>query len=420
MSYCVIHPAMTRDQDLIDAEESEAGRQSVVYMSTYNCDLSPSVCPPGNLKTRHPTSCSYTNRREAQIRKMEENEDSEVLCLQGVWYARDLEAIVRKTAFNFQYSYSFLHDNSGHFNASQKLHPPCDEQDAIILKSINECEFKECHYSSERTKIFKCIEDICKIKNILQVMSETCLGCIFQGTEEDNFEECTKSTYAFNPTGLLLLSKYSLLNHQRGLYHPIKTFDKAGREKSSEIVQRGYLDVEVHHIGRVVCTHLTEKFGDDYVEVGNTFKSYEKKNFFEFEALYTRLQNVPKVIILGDLNASPAITKGSIASQFSGNLEVLRDFGYQDPVSDSFKHREADCSYCCGNALVRKPDIGVCSKTSSAVGYIFDHVMVKGFDVFDTQEDYLKNNAAFRIFLTDDAFSAMSRHYGFTVPVIVK
>lgn len=150
-----------------------------------------------------------------------------------------------KTTSNFPYAYSFLHDGSGYYNASQIFHPPCNEQDTAILRTINVCEFKECHFTHERTKIFKCIEDVCGIKNIMQRMSETCLGCIFQGTESDNFMQCTKSSHAFNPTGLLILSKYKLLKYGRGLYHSNDQFDEMGREKSSEIVQRGYLDVEV-------------------------------------------------------------------------------------------------------------------------------------------------------------------------------
>lgn len=165
--------------------------------------------------------------------------------MQGVWYASDLEAIVERTSANFPYSYSFLHDTTGRYNSTRIPHPPCNEKDTKILKIIDECEFKECHYSSYRTKIFKCIEEICKVKNIMQQMSETCLGCIFQGTERGNFMECTKPAYAFNPTGLLVLSRYKILKNQHELYHPYTNVDSTGHKRSSEIIQRGYLDIEV-------------------------------------------------------------------------------------------------------------------------------------------------------------------------------
>lgn len=169
----------------------------------------------------------------------------ECFAMQGVWYASDLEAIVERTSANFPYSYSFLHDKSGRFNSTRKPQPPCNEKDTEILKIIDECEFKECHYSSYRTKIFKCIEGICKVKNIMQQMSETCLGCIFQGTERGSFMECTKPEYAFNPTGLLVLSRYKILKNQHELYHPSTEVDNKGHKRSSEIIQRGYLDIEV-------------------------------------------------------------------------------------------------------------------------------------------------------------------------------
>ena len=75
------------DQGFVGEEEApeETGR-SVVYMSTYNCDLSPSVCPPKNQESYHPTSCTYDNRRQEQIDYMREDEMSDVLCLQVLAY----------------------------------------------------------------------------------------------------------------------------------------------------------------------------------------------------------------------------------------------------------------------------------------------------------------------------------------------
>lgn len=75
----------------------------------------------------------------------------------------------------------------------------------------------------------------------MRLISETCLGCIFQGTKRGNFVECTKSEYAFNPTGLLVLSRYKILQSNNVLFHP----NKRDQQKSSEIIQRGYLDLEV-------------------------------------------------------------------------------------------------------------------------------------------------------------------------------
>ena len=92
------------DQGFVGEEEAaeETGR-SVVYMSTYNCDLSPSVCPPKNLDSYHPTSCTYDNRRQEQIDYMREDEMSDVLCLQVPAY-NNAWSILLSVLFD----YSFL------------------------------------------------------------------------------------------------------------------------------------------------------------------------------------------------------------------------------------------------------------------------------------------------------------------------
>jgi hypothetical protein len=80
--YCLIRPVISWDQGLADEEEYEILKPNIVYLSTYNCDLSPTVCPPNNVHSYHPTSCPYINRRSAQIEEIKGNEISDVLCLQ--------------------------------------------------------------------------------------------------------------------------------------------------------------------------------------------------------------------------------------------------------------------------------------------------------------------------------------------------
>lgn len=78
-----------------------------------------------------------------------------------------MEVIVERILVNFLYFYSFLYDIIGWFNSIRILYLLCNEKDIKILKIIDECEFKECYYLFYRIKIFKCIEEICKVKNIM-------------------------------------------------------------------------------------------------------------------------------------------------------------------------------------------------------------------------------------------------------------
>lgn len=81
--FCILLPlVISWEQSFVDREEAEELKKSVVYLSSYNCDLSPSVCPPENTHSYHPTSCPYVNRRDAQIKIMQMDEVSDVMCLQ--------------------------------------------------------------------------------------------------------------------------------------------------------------------------------------------------------------------------------------------------------------------------------------------------------------------------------------------------
>lgn len=81
--FCILLPlVISWEQSFVDREEAEELKKSVVYLSSYNCDLSPSVCPPENTHSYHPTSCPYVNRRDAQIEIMQMDEVSDVMCLQ--------------------------------------------------------------------------------------------------------------------------------------------------------------------------------------------------------------------------------------------------------------------------------------------------------------------------------------------------
>lgn len=120
--FCVLLPlVISWEQSFVDREEAEELRKSVVYLSSYNCDLSPSVCPPENTHSYHPTSCPYVNRRDAQIEIMQMDEVSDVMCLQvkkrsflsSKWGKKILNAnyLQMKSQFylsnKFIYSYDF-------------------------------------------------------------------------------------------------------------------------------------------------------------------------------------------------------------------------------------------------------------------------------------------------------------------------
>lgn len=109
--FCVLLPlVISWEQSFVDREEAEELRKSVVYLSSYNCDLSPSVCPPENTHSYHPTSCPYVNRRDAQIEIMQMDEVSDVMCLQvkkRSFLSSKWEKIF-KTLITYKWNHSFI------------------------------------------------------------------------------------------------------------------------------------------------------------------------------------------------------------------------------------------------------------------------------------------------------------------------
>ncbi|KAK3098693.1 hypothetical protein FSP39_022098 [Pinctada imbricata] len=361
-----------------------------VSVMTFNADLSPTTCRIDSQSKVHPGTCEFESRRDRLIEKL--NKDSffsDAICLQGIWYEKDAVEIIDKLqkSGQYEYSYSFLHDQQqGDIDTKAKYPPPC-HNDTENIRLLQFCNDISCYSDPRRYRLFQCIEDECKMDRLMEKMSESCLGCLYHGTVNDNFDECTMSQYAFNPTGLLFLSKRPMSNIRRGFYHDVEQMKERihGQDytyyKSRELIQRGYLDVNVNGIGRVVCTQLTEKLGDLYIDLHPDFTSYEEKNKFEMKQLAIMLKDEKKAIVLADMSSTPVITKlgGKLGFQFQDHFNTYFG-GWEDPISSSYFHHDPHCTVCCGNDFVRKE--GICGK-SGGVGYMMDHVLLKGYHVKD-------------------------------------
>ena len=169
------------------------------------------------------------------------------LIFQGIWYEKDALEIKEKLFSKYKYSFSFLnstHDNdvTNHF----RFPPPC-MNDTEKLNLFELCNEHVCYSDPHRMEFFDCLEHECKMEDILSAMSESCLSCLYHGTVQDNFKECETEDYAFNPTGLLLLSKNPLRQMKREFFHDTMQVESLGYTyyKSHELIQRGYLDVNV-------------------------------------------------------------------------------------------------------------------------------------------------------------------------------
>lgn len=222
---------------LVSFQSTIRAETKIRQIATYQAELYPEYCNPFD---GFGTVCSPYEFRASYVADAVKSSlvDTDVVCLQGVYYDVDLDTIVRGTEKLFPYSFSFNHDAmTGSYEKS--THAPCSDDDREGVEQVAACEDHECHSETERDEYIGCMEDSCKVngtKSISDVfleLSDTCVACIFLGTKR-NALDCLKQQYAVNPTGLVVLSKHNITDFETGEY-PHK----------HELVRHGFLRVKV-------------------------------------------------------------------------------------------------------------------------------------------------------------------------------
>jgi hypothetical protein len=212
------------------------GEKTIV---SFNADLYPAAC---NVFDPTDTKCDSYEKRSDKIAYAILNDlpDTDVICLQGIFFDEDEKKIIHKNREKFPYSYSFTHNEDGEFDEKKHFPAPCSQQDLSGLNQINDCSDHNCHSKADYIELLACMEDHCRatqnkksIRDVFASLSDSCVGCIFSGTKRNVFD-CLNEKYAFNPTGLVLLSR-----------HKITSYNSHYFPHDHEVIRHGYLDVEV-------------------------------------------------------------------------------------------------------------------------------------------------------------------------------
>lgn len=174
--------------------------------------------------------------------------DSDVICLQGIYYDKEVDKIIRKSKSIFPYSYSFNHNKNGGY--TKKANAPCDSSDKPHVRKVAECEEHSCHSEADNEAFIACMEKTCNINrttsisDVFKMLTDTCMSCIAAGTNKYALD-CLHNDYAFNPTGLLLLSKTKFLTYNSEYFN-----------HSKELIRHGYLYADVS-INKRLCAVFT-------------------------------------------------------------------------------------------------------------------------------------------------------------------
>ncbi|KAL4227826.1 hypothetical protein ACF0H5_013263 [Mactra antiquata] len=325
----------------------------------------------------------YDVRRE-KIGESIRDIQSDVVCLQEVWYSDDMVRIIESTSEMYPYSYSGVHSEVGELTPMSILQSPCLSAN---FGQVMACVMMNCNSTGGTESYLTCAKERC---DILQRLNQQCISCLILSGMENIASRCLGSFGTdFNVPGLLLLSKRPLQNARTVMFQPDRTL----------FLPRGYLSVEIDGLGTVACAHTTANLGDPYFE-DLSFNSWEDQNLEEARTLVNQLQDVQNVVVMGDLNSSPAYPSTGIQSDMPGFYEYLVSSGYRP----SYMERVGTCTWCLYNPLAHAEHY-----------LVLDHIFVKNIRVQYVRR-VLDENIAGESFPLSDHYGIVARVFSPRIP----
>jgi endonuclease/exonuclease/phosphatase family metal-dependent hydrolase len=169
-----------------------------------------------------------------------------------------------------------------------------------------------------------------------------------------------------------------------GLLSALELTDTDTLVLDASTTRRGILYAQVEHpeLGEldVFCTHLSAVLND--VRYEGSYETWAGENTAQVEALIEWVEDKTpddaQVIVLGDLNTSPAQPADDIEAEVPASYDQLPEAGFDNPFLDG---DDAKCTFCSANPLVLSGDTGV--------GAAIDHILTRGIAAEVTAERIL-------------------------------
>ena len=309
-------------------EEVEVTLQQVSAV-TYNVGLAPNYV-------------SYAEERQPFVIDALLQTDADVVCLNEVWMADDIDAVLAATESVFPYEFHEYTQEEG------LKEPACTDKETAPLVVCTE------KYCSDTEDLVGCVFANCGDE--FYAMSAECRGCAAANVDLDDVDAIVEACLSGGGTltygghnGLMLLSR-----------QPLE--DTAHQEFQSWLTQRAVLSARMGD-AQIACTHLASDLSEPTYE-SDFASSYEEEQAMQIDALLTwfdtRVGDGPG-ILLGDFNTGPATTTG-IEAELVDNWQMLADAGWQDA---NLAQKQPFCTWCNDNTL-----------TGAGVESIIDHVLV--------------------------------------------
>lgn len=320
--------------------------------------------------------------------------DPDIVCLQEVWLARDVEMVASGNLLTYPFSFSASHVPGETFIESL---PPCANVSlaGVLFKILaNGCtrkitEEEQAQCVLEKTGVLK--------------LPQACISCLAITatggfSSKKILKDCVLTSQGeVNLPGLLVLSKRPLVNPSVKYFLPY----------TKTTVQRGYIYFQDEEVGDIACTHLTPNLGPNYVEpnLSGIFSNYADQHFYETVTMVTDLSSASRVVIMGDLNCGPRLPLRNIKEEFETAYHHFIMSGYDNPYVD----KVGLCTYCRENPLTLAQNQMTSTPPENT---ILDHILVRGVHISFTQRVFMEN--------VPGLFIPPSDHYGVQSTVVNK
>ncbi|XP_045216729.2 uncharacterized protein LOC123566566 [Mercenaria mercenaria] len=320
---------------------NEQSINSTVRLVTYNTGLTPRV---GQYNVRRDTVGTAIKNLKA-----------DVVCLQEVWFSKDIERILKTVGTAYQFSYSELHRKVSQLEPVPWTSAPCMSTE--FLTSFLPCIETKCRHTKGSVDYLTCAREKCEM---LQKLEQECITCLILSGVTEVAHSCVDNIRnRFNIPGVLLLSSRPL-KHVR-----ITRFV----QNKKLFIPRAYISAEVEGVGTVACTHTSADLSYSYFE-DLKYASWEEQNLDEARVLLQSQKHVHRAVIMGDLNGGPTVPEFRVSSDFDAAYNYITSRGYMS----SYVVLPGVCTWCRYNPL---------SKASKNI--VLDHILTKNLNVIGTR-----------------------------------
>lgn len=327
-------------------DDGETGTHTATLTAaTYNLGLLDSV---GYVDQRTPLAIDATTKL-----------DADVLCVQEVWQQAHWDALVAAEASTRPHTLRLPADPGAMGQCSADEFTP-----------VQQCAQATCAGQPPESLV-TCVTSNCPTE--VGALGSGCITCLLGNTSSGSFDATRAACVGNASAGASGRSYVEGGSYGIGLLSKKPFAATEQRLLNASTVRRGILYARIDDAAlgslHVFCTHLSAI--QSGLKYDGSYGDWDGENAKHVEDLIAFVRDkVPangKVLVLGDLNTSPAAA--GISPSVPANYAKFAPAGFADPF---LAGPNAACTFCNDNPLVNASDSGA--------GAMLDHILTRGLD----------------------------------------